>query len=203
MRGTWIVALLAAVALPARAELPESCAQAASSHEAGRYEDAVTGYSACLNEIDGDVPAMADAYHRRGRAHMKRGDLQAAMVDHGLAIAVQPDHTGAWNSRAWVGYLAGDHEAALADVEQALILDPRSVRALDTRAHILAALHRTEDAMASFDQAMTLHSAEGIAKTQEHLRAAGYDPGPIDGLYGPQTRRALAACVAAACNLWN
>ena len=203
MRATMIAALLAVTAFQAQAEMPPSCADAGLQHEARRYEAAVAGYDACLRDIDGDAAAMADAYHRRGRAHMKLGDLDAAMVDYGLAIAVAPDHAGAWNSKAWVLYLQGDQEAALADVEQALLLDPRSARAFDTRAHILAAMGRTEGAMASFEQDMALQSAKGIAKTQEHLRVAGYDPGPIDGIYGPRTRQALAACVADACNLWN
>jgi tetratricopeptide (TPR) repeat protein len=203
MRAPLIAALLAAVPLAAQAETPPACAEAAAQHEAGRYEAALAGYDACLRVIEGDADAMADAYHRRGRAHMKLGDLDAAMVDYDLAIAVAPGHAGAWNSRAWVRYLQGEHEAALADVEQALVLEPQSVRALDTRAHILAALQRTGEAMAAFEQAMALHGDRGIAKTQEHLRAAGYDPGPIDGIYEPRTRQALAACVADACNLWN
>lgn len=199
-----VIAVLAGVALgQAHAEAPPACAEAAALHEGHDYEGAVAAYTTCLRDIEDDAAAMADAYHRRGRAHMKLGDLEAAMTDYDLAIAVLPAHGGAWNSRAWVRYLDGDHETALADVTRALDLDPDSVRALDTRAHILAALGRQEEAMASFEAAMARHSTAGIAKTQEHLLAAGYDPGPADGIYGPLTRGALAACVADACNIWN
>lgn len=203
MRQSVLAAVLILAAIEARAGMPVACDEAAALHTSGQYEAAVARYTDCLLEIDGDAAAMADAYHRRGRAYMKSGDLDAAITDYTLAIAVVPDHAGAFNSRAWAHYLAGRHDMALADVEQSLALDPSSVRAVDTRAHILAALGRKEEAMAAFDQAMAMHGTTGIAKTQDHLRAAGYDPGPSDGIYGPLTRAALAACVADACNIWK
>jgi uncharacterized protein (TIGR02594 family) len=33
--------------------------------------------------------------------------------------------------------------------------------------------------------------SKGLALIQEGLRSLGYDPGPVDGLYGPKTARAL------------
>lgn len=203
MRHLVLAAVLVLAALGAQAATPSSCDEAAALHAAGQYGEAVTRYTDCLLEIENDPAAMADAYHRRGRASMKAGDLDAAITDYTLTIFVKPDHAAAWNSRAWAHYLAGRHEMALADVEQALVFDPDSVRTVDTRAHILAALGREEEAMVAFEQAMALHDAAGIAKTQDHLRLAGYDPGPSDGIYGPRTRAALAACVADACNIWN
>jgi tetratricopeptide (TPR) repeat protein len=201
MRAVMLAALIAFAGFAARADAPAACDKAALLYRSGEFSESVDGYSVCLEAIDGDTAAIADAYHRRGRAHMKLGELDAAMTDYDLAIAVQPEHAGAWNSRAWVLFLQGSHEAALDTVDRALALD--NARALDTRAHILAALQRDEDAMAAFDRAMALQTPEGVAKTQDHLRAAGYDPGPIDGIYGPLTRQALVACVADACNLWN
>ena len=112
----------------AQADPPAACGEAAELHRSGQFLEAVDRYGDGLQALDGDPAAMADAYHRRGRAHMKLGDLDAAM---------------------------------------------------------------------------TLQTPAGVAKTRDHLRAAGYDPGPSDGVYGPLTREALTACVADACNTWN
>ena len=203
MRTCLLAVLFAMAGFQAQADTAAACGEAAELHRSGQFSEAVDRYGDCLKAIDDDPAAVADAYHRRGRAQMKLGDLNAAMTDYDLAIAVAPGHAGAWNSRAWVLYLEGDHETALLAVDQALAFEPESVRSLDTRGHILAALGRDADAMAAFDQAMTLQTPAGVVKTQDHLRAAGYDPGPSDGVYGPLTREALTACVADACNIWN
>ncbi len=40
-----------------------------------------------------------------------------------------------------------------------------------------------------------------VASTQQALKDLGYRPGPVDGLYGRQTRQALKACLAKNCSL--
>jgi peptidoglycan hydrolase-like protein with peptidoglycan-binding domain len=64
-------------------------------------------------------------------------------------------------------------------------------------------LHQGKPATASADMASQPLAAVSAAhhgetrgalmrRLQERLSAAGFDPGPIDGLYGPQTRQALS-----------
>jgi peptidoglycan hydrolase-like protein with peptidoglycan-binding domain len=39
----------------------------------------------------------------------------------------------------------------------------------------------------------TQHSSAVIKQVQEKLNTAGYDPGPVDGMFGPRTEQALTA----------
>ena len=53
---------------------------------------------------------------------------------------------------------------------------------------------RSPDAAASAQPTASLKTVSGsqeIRRAQERLKAAGFDPGPIDGILGPQTKSAL------------
>ena len=56
--------------------------------------------------------------------------------------------------------------------------------------------------MAAFERALALSDDSNIRLYQTALAANGFDPGPIDGLYGMRTRAALEACVRQSCNIW-
>jgi peptidoglycan hydrolase-like protein with peptidoglycan-binding domain len=60
-----------------------------------------------------------------------------------------------------------------------------------------------EQAGTMFDKGMQQQTPQGVEKIQRKLKEAGYDPGPVDGVYGPRTRSALEACARDACNIWE
>lgn len=179
--------------------MAETCEDGDAAHEARDYAGAVAAYDDCF-----DANEMADptSYHRRGRSHMKQGAHDLAMADFDQALELDEEHAGALNSRAWLNYLSEDLEAASADIEAAMGLEPDNERFLDTYAHILAASGDPEGAMEAFDVALRNQSRDGVRKTQNRLVEAGFNPGPVDGLYGPRTRSALEDCASQACRLW-
>ncbi|MFQ5567944.1 MAG: peptidoglycan-binding protein, partial [Paracoccaceae bacterium] len=103
--------------------------------------------------------------------------------------------------RAWVLYLEGRNTEALGDVERSLSDRPDFLDAIDTRAHVLAALGRRGEALAEFERVMQLGGANWVRSYQGALAEHGYYRGAIDGVYGPEVRAALVACLEAGCRL--
>lgn len=189
---------------PSRATAQQAwCVSGQAAYEARDYAAARDAFTACLQ--GGDVPeaGLPDAHHRRGRSHMKLGDYDAALADFDRAVALDEGHAQALNGRAWTLLIKGMPEAALPDVEAAGALAPEDARIADSYAHVLAALGRESEALAAFERAMQLQDSRQIAKLQGRLRESGYDAGPSDGVVGPRTRAAIAACVRERCIIWQ
>jgi tetratricopeptide (TPR) repeat protein len=183
---------------------PDACTRGYSAMQARAYARAIPHLNRCVAAPRLTPQARADAYHQRGRAHMKTGRHGKALADFRAAIRQAPTHAGAHNSAAWTHYLRGEHRRALRYARKARMMAPDNVRVVDTHAHILAALGRTGEAAAAFLRTCTaLHSRDGLAKLQQHLKRAGFDPGPVTGTCTPATRRALAACARAKCRIWK
>ncbi len=193
--GVWID-------MPARAGDLTWCDRGHAKMEESAWRQAEKLYDLCIENGGLEAGELAMAHHRLGRALMKQRRLDEATRAMDAALAADADFHPAWNTRAWIALLNGDPQHALEDVREALRLAPDEVRAVDTLAHIQAALGRREEASAEFRRALSLHGMEGVAKYQQALIDAGYDPGPPDGIAGPQTNSALDACAADACILW-
>lgn len=195
-------AALLAFATPAAAQ-QDWCVSGHAAYEARDFAESREAFTACIE--GGDVPetVMADALHRRGRSAMKLGEHDAALADFDRALAIDEAHAQALNSRGWTLLLKGLPEEALPDLEAAKALAPSDPRIADSYAHVLAALGRDQDALEAFQAAVELQTPQQIAKLQDRLREAGYDAGPSDGVSGPKTRDALAACVRDRCIIWD
>ena len=178
------------------------CNRGDAKADEGSWRQAEKLYGLCITNGELEGAELASAHHRHGRALMKLKRFDQALGAMDAALAADDAHAPAWNTRAWLGLLTDSLEQALSDAERALNLAPDNVRAIDTQAHILAALGRGDEALAAFNRAVSLYDSEGVAKYQNALAAAGYDPGSADGVAGARTHEALAACVADACNLW-
>ncbi len=97
--------------------------------------------------------------------------------------------------------MGGHNTEALGDVDGALSLAPGYPHVIDTRAHVLAALGRQSEALAEFERAIELGGADQVRDYQEALAKHGYYAGANDGVYGPEVRAALVACLEAGCRL--
>ncbi len=126
-------------------------------------------------------------------------------------LVAQHPSAAAFHNRALARLHAGDPQGAVEDEDQALRMEPRFPAALRTRAQALWRLGAYREALGAWDRALSLDpgwppvltdleeaaaflagSPAGVRRIQEWLRRAGEDPGPIDGVLGERTRRALS-----------
>ena len=191
--------LLSLVSVPWTAHAND-CDTGVAAYESRDFHTAATALSDCMSAVD---TQDTETLYQRGRSYMKIGRHDEALADFMAVAALDEAHAGSWNSRAWVLYLRDELSAAMEAADRALELAPEDPRILDTRAHILAARGDADAALESFEEGIRFQTSEGIAKIQRQLMQSGIDPGPIDGVYGPRTRSALARCAQEACNIWE
>ena len=81
-------------------------------------KDHIQAIKAC-SELIRSHPKDAAAYHLRGDALAKNGDLGQAIADYNRAIQIDPNYAPAYNSRANAFVAKGDYAHAVADVTKA------------------------------------------------------------------------------------
>ncbi len=124
-----------------------------------------------------------------------------AIENYDQVLRIDPSDWVAYDHRATALYLLGRNTEALGDADRALSLSPGEPSFLETRAHILAALGRRGEALAEFERAMQAGGADWVRWYKELLIKHGYYRGVINGVYGPESRAALMACLEARCRL--
>ena len=102
-------------------------------------------------------------FERRGWAHYRSGDLDAAIADYDRGIALRPQEPDLLSQRGWVHYRAGRPEDALEDMTRALELLPLDCGIHTNRAIVLNSLKRYEEAIEDLDVAAVYgsHNASG------------------------------------------
>ncbi len=78
-------------------------------------------------------PRAAEPRHLAGRAAIRAGKLQEALVELTAAVELDPRHALAWNARGYVHLLLKQPEKALEDFNRALEIDPDYLNALVNR----------------------------------------------------------------------
>jgi tetratricopeptide (TPR) repeat protein len=149
-----------------------------------------------LIETPGIDPAyLAEAFDRRGYAHIKLGQYQRALRDYDEAIRISPQDAAALNNRAIVYLLLGKPSQGLPDAEKAVQFAPREAHFYNTRAQISQSLSDQQGAIRDHEAAMALGGTRWIKLYQCGLRLARLYHGPIDGILRPELRTALLVCV--------
>ncbi len=87
--------------------------RALSYVELGQYDKALTDYDAAIRR----EPSAA-LYHERGQARAAIGELEQAVADFTEALALDPQHVGAYLSRAGAHHDRGELAPALADLDE-------------------------------------------------------------------------------------
>ena len=190
-----VVLFVSSLAAPAPAGMEEDCVQERD------WDLKIGGCTAVIDSGQYSDRNLAVAYNNRGKAYAELGDHARAIEDYDQALRLNPGLAQAYNGRAWTLYLMGRNAEALGDVDRSLSLDPGRVNRIDTRAHVLAAMGRQSEALAEFERAMEAGGADQVRSYQEALVKHGYYRGAVDGVYGPQVRAALVACLRAGCRL--
>ena len=81
----------------------------------------------------GQTSQSAQSYFSRAADSYKKGNLDAAIADFGVALTFDPKWPLAYTLRGSARYEKGDLEGAISDYDKAIELDPRWARAYNDR----------------------------------------------------------------------
>jgi TonB family protein len=164
---------------------------------AQRYTEAIAAYTRAIEA----APRDARAYKHRGLAYAKLGHVQQAYEDLNKAITLDPQDAVAYNQRGIASFAAGNVPAALKDFSKTIELQPQLAEAYNNRGISARTLGDYRQASKDFERAVQLGMElaqqhlqvlrDEARQVQERLRSAGYNPGAVDGVPGPQTVAAL------------
>jgi tetratricopeptide (TPR) repeat protein len=141
----------------------------------------------------------AGALEERGVSCALAGDLRPAILHFDEAIRRFPWRPQAYANRGQAYAGLGEYEFAVLDYDNAIRLAPGQDTYRYLRAVSLAEIGRAEQAVYDLERVLKLNDRSVVTDLQRYLAIKGYDPGPIDGRYGPSTRRALIFCVSEKC----
>jgi tetratricopeptide (TPR) repeat protein len=109
----------------------------------GKSIEAFTAYLAAH-------PNDADAYMRRGRAHLDRGETPDGIADETRAASLDPANSGIRLDLAIAHKNAGQYDAALADIDAGLKIDPTQGVLVIERAIVHTYRHDYDAAMQAY-----------------------------------------------------
>jgi TonB family protein len=166
-----------------------------------KYQDAIEAFTIGIGTET--TPHEAKLYRNRGMAYAQLGNTAQAIQDFTLAIARDPQDAVAYNQRGIAYYQLDNAQQALEDFSKAIEHNPKLGETYNNRGIVSRRLGNYAQAIQDFRLAaqlglelashhlQVLH--EEVRQLQESLRLAGFNPGPADGLPGPQTTAALRA----------
>jgi tetratricopeptide (TPR) repeat protein len=133
---------------------------AQACYEAATYSPKISSETSCDDAIKrGKLsrPQLAATYSNRGIILANHGQLDKAIEDQNIAIALDPDSARAHVNRGNVYYRYNRHNEAVADYNQAITLSHGELApAYFNRAKSHLALGETDAAAQDFQQAATL-----------------------------------------------
>ncbi|MFJ9620734.1 tetratricopeptide repeat protein [Streptomyces sp. NPDC101181] len=110
-----------------------------------------------LTDTDRAAALVARAWDR-----FRAGELDAALSDHGRAVAVDPRSERAHQGRAVILRSLGRYEEALADLDRAEEIAPAWAWAVRERGETYRRMGRLEEALTVLDRAHTLDPADAV-----------------------------------------
>jgi tetratricopeptide (TPR) repeat protein len=136
-------------------------------------------------------PQEAKAYYNRGTALEKLGKYTQAIQDFSTALELDAQLTGVYFHRGRSYYEVGEYEPALQDYTRAIELNADLVEAHYGLARAYQQLGNSQQAVVNYHLAAEQGLKTVIQEAQTHLKDAGFDPGPMDGVRGPRTQAAI------------
>ena len=190
-----VVVFVSSLAAPAQAGMQEDCEQESDIHLI------IRGCTAAIRSGKWQGTGLAAAYSNRCYANIELGRHDRAIEDCNQALRTDPGFAKAYINRGYAYLQLGKYRRAIQDSAQALRLDPDYVEAYSNRAWTLHLSGQSAEALAEFERAMRVGGAAQVQAYQKALAKHGHYQGTIDGVYTPQTKAALAACLKAGCRL--
>jgi tetratricopeptide (TPR) repeat protein len=111
----------------------------------------INGCTAAIQSEGVSVSDLAVAYHNRGLAYAKRGDLKDAIADFDQAIRLNPQSARPYNDGGITYARQGNFNLAIADFDRAIRLDPTYVLAFRNRGFTYYAKREYDRAIADYD----------------------------------------------------
>lgn len=124
--------LIANTNLPVDVRADAHVARGNIADEAGRYDEAITEFSAALKLVPDDPSTLI----LRGNAYDAKGDKKRALVDYDVAIRINPGDASGYFNRATILEEFGDREKAMADYKKAIEIDPTFEKARSNLAQL-------------------------------------------------------------------
>jgi len=151
-------------------------------------------------------PPEFAVYQQRGDSSFARGELDAAVVEYGKAIELNPSLADAYLSRGRVYNNKGWYDLAIADFTKAAELDPKDASTFVNRGQAWEKKGDVAKAKEDYAKALELNADNVMAKTNlERIKAdeakAQPRPAPVKTVQPPTTKP--AADIAAAANTSN
>ena len=159
--------------------------------ELGKYTRAIEDLDQAIR-ID---PELANAYVNRGGAYLGLGEYARAIEDLDRAVRIDPEDTSAWHNRGGAYLGLGEHARAIEDYDQAIRLNPESFRFYHNRGAAYRGLGEFDRAIRDWEQSIEIGGIPRVRVWQDSLKKIGHYSGAVDGVYDPETKAALIACV--------
>ncbi len=122
----------------------------------GEPDRVIAGCTKLLDEGRLKPRYQAEALNLRGMAFHNTDLLDLALADFTRAIAINPEHFGAYNNRATVLMSKRQYAQALPDLDSAIALNPESWEVYVNRGAIHTVLGRHDRAIADYSAALEI-----------------------------------------------
>lgn len=132
----------------------------------------------CFSQTLRIQPKFADAYHNRGLAREKHGDLEGALADFDQTLRFQPNFPKAYINRGNAYSRQGAFKAAISDYDQALRMQPDLAEAYLNRGNACGAQGDIQGAVRDYDKA--LHIRPDYAEVYNKRGIEHYNLGNLD-----------------------
>lgn len=118
---------------------------------------------------------LATAYGSRAYAYNRKGDYARAILDHDIAIRMNPQDAMAFNNRGWTYNNIKQYQRALQDLDEALRLNPRLAEAYNNRGVSYNGLRQFDRAIQEYDEAIRLRPGYPVATRNRDMAIRNRD----------------------------
>lgn len=151
---------LAIAPLPLAAEVDEASQlhvrNGALALQRGKSDDAITEYTAALDERTLPDDRRATILNDRGVAYVRLGKTREAVDDFNKAVELFPEYAATYNNRGNLLLALGLPKEALKDFNRAIALAPGYAAAYNNRAGAKMQIGKPQEAIRDFTQAVKL-----------------------------------------------
>jgi len=118
---------------------------------------------------------LAAAYGARAYAYNRKGDYARAIIDHDIAIRMNPNDAMLWNNRGWTYNNLRQYDRALQDLDRAISLNARLAEGYNNRGVSYNGMRQYDRAIQEYDEAIRLRPGYPVAMRNRDLAVRNRD----------------------------